>query len=129
MLKLRYSIYKFSNDGDIIYVNDSPPLKKIFLSQTYETISDVMAATIKASNKRLDNILKAMIETTDNKEVISNLINKTLENYTIELSARVEKHFQNYLSQQIPIDQIPDFKCLDGFYIHIYVIYENSCLV
>lgn len=125
MLKLRYSIYKLNNGGDIICERNFP-LKKIFLSQTYETISDVAAAaTIKASNKRLDNILKAMVETTDDKETISNLINKTLENYTIELSARIEKHFQTYLSQQMPIDHIPDFKCLDGFYIHIYVIYEN----
>lgn len=131
MLKLRYSIYKFNNDGDIIYVNDSPPLKKIFLPVTYDTVSDVAAATIKASNKRLDNILKAIVEETDDKEAIQNLINKTLENYTIELSARIEKHFQNYLSQQMPIDQIPDFECLDGFYIHIfcihfYAIYESS---
>ena len=53
---------------------------------------------------------------------IEEFILDALANYTLKLARCIEKHFSEYISKQISIEMIPDFKYLDELRVHIFTI-------
>lgn len=118
MTKLRYVIYKIDKNDNVI--NNCIPLN----GKIYKEINDVAMDLINIDNERLNDILKEMCNVAETLEDvdIEEFIFDILTCYTLKLARRIKKYFLGYLTQNIPIDDIPNFEYLDKLCVNVFAI-------
>ena len=109
MLEIKYSIYQCNED-----------YSSMTESVVCDDIYDVASKLVDVDSNRTSDLIHFMLHNCNSEQ--ENFIHKSITKYMCQIAENIKEHYDYYCNEMIPIDEIPDFKYLDNYYAHKFVI-------
>lgn len=109
MLVIKYSIYQCNED-----------YSSMTEGVVCDDIYDVASQLVDVGNNRTSDLIHFMLQNCSDEQ--GKFIHKSITKYICQIAKNIREHYERYHNEMIPIDEIPDFKYLDNYYVHKFVI-------
>ena len=109
MLEIKYSIYQCNED-----------YSSMTEGVVCDNIYDVASELVDVDNNRISDLIYFMLQNCSDEQEI--FIHKSIAKYICQIAENIKEYYDYYRNEMIPIDEIPDFKYLDNYYVHKFVI-------